>query len=173
MFNFLKRFKKQETTTVDFADVVLSIDSVKTENEATIFVAKSTIDGTKVGFEIVVYDISSKVNFDGDNSTVISAPDGIEIRSIGNLSNNFIQVFAKRCGISTEKGMIERISFTSIALDGSGSKIMTQPVRFKLFYEEDDYVELFINIDAPNKQIDFQEKDIDYREPLVKVLSSN
>lgn len=54
-----------------------------------------------------------------------------------------------------------------------------EPVKIKLFGNdretdsEDDYYESFFNLDLPNGLVFWNEKDQEYREPLVRSLSSS
>ncbi|MDX1941545.1 MAG: hypothetical protein SFU99_13390, partial [Saprospiraceae bacterium] len=47
--------------------------------------------------------------------------------------------------------------------------------RFKLFFDPRDslglYSELFLNVNIPDKEVQINEKEMDYRENLIKVLT--
>ena len=59
----------------------------------------------------------------------------------------------------------------------AGFDMTQQPVKLKIFGndqatdEEEDYYESFFNLDLPNGLVFWNEKDQEYREPLVRSLS--
>jgi len=74
--------------------------------------------------------------------------------------------------------MVDEASFTAIALHQGDLDIATDPVKIKLFGRdgpdddpEDDYYESFFNLDLKNRLVYWNEKDQDYRKPLLKGLS--
>jgi hypothetical protein len=68
-------------------------------------------------------------------------------------------------------------SFTALALHQGELDLFSEPVRIKLFgcdqepFVEDDYFESFFNVDLPNSLVSWNEKDADYRVPLIRGLS--
>ena len=73
--------------------------------------------------------------------------------------------------------MVDEASFTAIALHQGDIDMTADPVKIKLFGRdgpsdtEDDYYESFFNLDLKNRLVFWNEKDQDYRKPLVKGLS--
>jgi hypothetical protein len=74
--------------------------------------------------------------------------------------------------------MVDEASFTAIALHQGDLDIATDPVKIKLFGRdgpaddpEEDYYESFFNLDLKNRLVYWNEKDPDYRKPLLKGLS--
>ena len=72
--------------------------------------------------------------------------------------------------------MVAEENFTALAMSIEEVDIESQPAKIKIFGkdaatdDEDDYFESFFNIDIPNKLIFWNEKDPDYREPLLRAL---
>ena len=57
---------------------------------------------------------------------------------------------------------------------GNPSDLDAGPTKIKLFFEseaEDRYAEVFLNIDVRARSIELNEKDPDYRRPVVSALS--
>jgi hypothetical protein len=74
--------------------------------------------------------------------------------------------------------MVDITPFTGIALHKDDVDMETQPIKIKLFgrdseeeVERDEYFESFFNLDLTSGFVFWNEKDQDYREPLVAALS--
>lgn len=69
----------------------------------------------------------------------------------------------------------EMSKVTSFALDGDPRKLKTEPVKFKIFHDDQDergeYFELYLNIDLPGGIVALKEKDEEYRPTILKGLS--
>ena len=95
---------------------------------------------------------------------------------IKNLSEEFIESLTKSYELKIEnlklkkETTIECGSLTKNPLDYKNKE-----VQFKCFLDSSNeknlYGELYINIDLPNKKLYIKEKDISYRENIVKYLS--
>jgi hypothetical protein len=72
--------------------------------------------------------------------------------------------------------MISKESFTAIALHDGEIDLRTDPVKIKLFgrdaepFDQDDYYESFFNVDLANGFVNWNEKDQEYRKPLIRGL---
>jgi hypothetical protein len=73
--------------------------------------------------------------------------------------------------------MVTSQSFTAIALHQEPIKVEDEKVNIKLFANdreedvEEDYFESFFNVDLRNGFAFWNEKDLDYRKPLIRGLS--
>ncbi|QTN25971.1 hypothetical protein HZ992_15225 [Rhizobacter sp. AJA081-3] len=73
--------------------------------------------------------------------------------------------------------MVGEESFTAIALHQGALDVEEQPVKLKIFGRdastdpENDYYESFFNLELANELVYWNEKDQEYREPLVRGLS--
>jgi hypothetical protein len=74
--------------------------------------------------------------------------------------------------------MVDAISFAGIALHQGDVDMENQPVKIKLFgrdseeeIERDEYFESFFNLDLASGFVFWNEKDPDYRGPLIRGLS--
>ena len=71
--------------------------------------------------------------------------------------------------------MKPRVEFTAISLGGDPRDLSKEKVHIKLFFEADndeEYAEVFTNIDLPHRRLEIREKDNAYRTPLMKALFS-
>ncbi len=72
--------------------------------------------------------------------------------------------------------MKEQVSFTAVALEGNPSNFAGEALRMKLFHEseaEDEYAEVYTNIDLNGERAGIREKDPDYRRPLLAAIAQS
>jgi hypothetical protein len=99
----------------------------------------------------------------------------VELRSTGPDSDVFVSVLAALYQTkATPTSMAAVIKFAGVALQGNPSRLEAGEVGIKLFYEGKDaaYAEVFLDLDLPKKRARLNEKDSDYREPLVHALAA-
>ena len=87
---------------------------------------------------------------------------------------NFIKFLEKsfRTSCTTSYTMKELIEFKYICLSENlvtFGDFFSRKLELKLFHET-PYYELYLNIDFPNKKVEFREKDETYRAPIIKSL---
>lgn len=174
---------------VDFVDLVFSIKGEPREENGSVWVvAEGMIDDKKVGFEIGISDKTSGVDVDteGQVTAVRPTPNGITLRSVGEISDNLVQALGGFYNIlNPPSKMVQEISLTSVALSNNLSRIRHREVQFKLFNEKkfqepesveatefyaNEYFEMYLNFDLQNKRIYLKEKDQGYRSQQIKVL---
>ena len=99
----------------------------------------------------------------------------VVVRSVGPASDGFLNQLDSLYGTNLHpKAMRAETRFAAIALDGDPTALDRGPVRIKLFYESDDeeaYAELYVNVDLSKKVVEWAEKDMDYRRPVVGALT--
>ena len=155
------------------ADIRLSIVSVAETDTSKLYTAISTYQGTKLG--LLVSIPKQKEGGKGFAS-------GIVLKSIGTESDNLIQTLAKLYKQKSDSSLkfTNSISVTYVNLDEfakslgaeDGGEYKTQN-QYKLFYEglnEEDYAELYLNIDPTEHWIELREKDEEYRPVIIKFL---
>ena len=145
------------------ADVRLSFTEVLANDSTTMYNVSSTYEGKNVGFIIIVPQKSMSK---------------LTLKSKGESSNNFLHVLQK-----IYKQKIDSAKFVdSVTADCLNLSDLNQPwekdvvlaAQRKLFFQgsnEDDYAELFLNIDEKEHWIEFVEKDSEYRPLIIKFLS--
>lgn len=173
--------------TKDWVDLVFSVTEKHLSDPNPWIKAEGILNSKKVGFITQINDTTSKISFDKDKKMQFtSVANGIAIKSIGEFSNNLAQEYVRLFeNKESSQKMINDISFTSIALEGSGSQIENKPVKYKLFFDkkfenpdspeanqfyEEDYFEYYINFDLPNDKIYLMEKDTSYRKAFLKAF---
>ena len=73
--------------------------------------------------------------------------------------------------------MIPKVAFTAIALHQGKIDLRTDSVKVKLFgsdgepFDEAAYYESFFNVDLANGFVYWNEKDPEYRKPLIRGLT--
>ncbi len=105
---------------------------------------------------------------------------GVRFLRSGAESDRLISAISELCSSpESPKKMVEEETFTAIALHQGDLDMEKEPVKLKIFgkdgepFDEDAYYESFFNVDIPNGFIYWNEKDPDYRKPLLKALSSS
>lgn len=101
----------------------------------------------------------------------------VTYRSTGADSDAFVQVLDELYGTKlSPKGMGREIQFTGISLEGDPRDLAKGPVKIKLLFEsgvQDDYAELFTNIELAARRLEVHEKDEEYRSPVVRALRTH
>ena len=178
--------QKQETTNQDnialpdiasrinvadgFVDVFFKIVSDKKSDSSHVYIAKGLYKGKVVGLE---FNIKSKIPAGIANRQISgngSVNSGVIITSIGDESDEFIKAISELYKFPTIKPFSKRVIYTNLYslseantnLEGNGK------YHYKLFFD-DDAAEIFLNLNLNDREIELSEKDVDYREPLIKI----
>jgi hypothetical protein len=101
----------------------------------------------------------------------------VTYRSTGADSDAFVQVLDELYGTKlAPKAMAAEARFTGISLDGDPRDLTKGPVKIKLFFEsggQDDYAELYTDIELTARRLEVHEKDEGYRLPVVRALRAH
>lgn len=178
--NNLKSSKLEEITSrIDpeegWVDVFLKITKDTKTDSSHIYIVKGLYKGKTVGLQI---EVSSKIGagfIDGvpdANSGFITK--AVQLKSIGQESDELIRAMATLYNQPTDKGFTKQIiSATAFSLNEKPVNLDENDYyNLKLFFAEDDenlYSEMFLNINTAKGEIEFNEKDEEYREPILKV----
>jgi|WetSurMetagenome_2_1015567.scaffolds.fasta_scaffold19093_2 hypothetical protein len=172
-----------------------SLDIIINKEDEFVYIAFPILTFEKIENDKVKCIISGKYNNDSIEFTLITkvkykigitengfASDAFEAKGIvlfldKNNGRNLFKLFSNEYGIKSNSNDFRNIiEFTSFPLEEAAVNILNKPIKTKVFYddqnERDEYFELFINIDLPSKKIEFSEKDIEYRDNIIKVFSS-
>jgi hypothetical protein len=153
-----------------FIDIDLPITSVSDSDGLIKIIARGTIDGTDVGFEV---DFPSKT----ESVTRAFLPTGVaRVRSIGAPSDHFVMLLAQRYKLpAPAPTMVASVDASVVGLEGDPQHILAGKTKMKFFFfdsgPEDRYAEVFINVDAKIRVLEFHEKDEGYRKPLLLDLT--
>ncbi len=163
-----------------FIDCIFKVDGLTSDQAHYYFNLFASHDGERVGLAVKMVK-SVGPGFDDDMNLIQDHVYhcGVSFRSLGEISDRLIGVLANLYGLDHGAlRMTAEESFTAIALQQSDTNLELHGVKFKLFgkdreeFSQDDYYESFFNVDFPNMLVSWNEKDPDYRTPLVRALSA-
>lgn len=161
-----------------FVDCALRISNLAETESAYQFHLAASHRGDVVGFDVSVvkgiqggFDSSMKLNA----AHVYRA--GIRFYRSGPESDRLISALASLYGLGNKQlTMRAETRFTGIALHQGAIDIEHQAVKIKLFghdqkEDDEDYNESFFNLDLRNGFVFWNEKDQEYRQPLIRAIS--
>ena len=162
-----------------FVDCVLIVQDLVDETSHIQFHLAASFDGEEVGVDVrVVTGIQAGFNEEMELNRDHVYREGVQFIRSGPERDRLLTAISNLYGIATTaSAMVESESFTAIALHQGNLDMTQQPVKLKIFGndqatdEEEDYYESFFNLDLPNGLVFWNEKDQEYREPLVRSLS--
>lgn len=162
-----------------FVDCVLRITKLAEDEQHYRMELSGSYQGTPVGMAVLVRkDI--KAGFDKNMNLIKDHVyrKGVRFIRSGAESDRLISALAKRYGQASQNlKMVEEETFTAIALYEGEIDMRRSPVKLKIFGRdsdtdpEDRYYESFFNVDLENRLIFWNEKDQEYRRPLIRGLS--
>lgn len=138
-------------------------------------------DGNTLGFDVeIVKGIRGALDSEMENLIPEHVyHDGVKFLRSGPESDRLMMALAALYALSTnERRMVDSFSFTGIALHKDDVDMEFEPITIKLFgndaedLSEDDYFESFFKLDLSSGLVFWNEKDPDYRDPLIRGLSS-
>jgi hypothetical protein len=158
----------------NFHDLVFQLDAqTKNGNGERQLRCYGLYRGKRVGFDVALRPSWKAISL-GSNLPK-SYQGSVELRSLGPESDALVRAVDNVYGTRVSpKSMNASTLFAVISLEGSPEDLSLGPVKLKLFFESDDeerYAELFLNIDQAAGRVHLDEKDPDYRRPVVLALS--
>ncbi len=162
-----------------FVDCVFKIVQVRDANDFYELELRADYENTIVGFNAeVLKDISC--GFD-ENMNLIQGRTyyrGVKFHRSGIESDALMSALARLYGLDFGNcQMVQQETYTAICLHQGDIDLATESVRLKIFgkdeepFVEDDYYESFFNLDIPSGYLFWNEKDADYRTPLLRALT--
>ncbi len=173
----LEEIVKEEIEEEGFVDVYLKIVSDTKTDSSHIYVAKGLYKKHVLGLEIEVRSNLPAGLVDGSlGAEGAFASQGVRIKSIGAESDTFIGALSELYGFPTHKNFSSKtITGTLYSLNDQVANLeKSDYYKFKVFFEEDNdalYSEVFLNINTANQEIEWREKDPEYREQLIEILT--
>jgi hypothetical protein len=135
-----------------------------------------TRKGRPLGFQVILGPSWQSGSL-GKDIPLVTYRGTVSYRSTGADSDAFVQALDDLYGTKlSPKEMGREIQFTGISLLGDPRDLIKGPVRIKLFFEsggQDDYAELFTNIELAAHRLEVHEKDEGYRSQIVKALRAH
>jgi hypothetical protein len=163
-----------------FVDLTFQILDLMEDEEYYRFNLAASFDNEEVGMGVVVrkgMKAGFDANMDLDRRHVYRK--GVRFFRAGERSDRMIAAINRLYGSNDASSrMIGEEQFTSIALHQGEIDMASQPVKLKIFgrddepFDEDAYYESFFNIDLPQGLVFWNEKDQDYRIPLLRGMTA-
>lgn len=152
-------------------DIPLSIVNEKYKNDYVIYTAKALYKNDTLGITIKLKK-NIPAGFVNGVPKNMFLTNGVEFISNGIESNKLIQFMASKYGVKALGLKLKKQQiFTCANLNQTKPNYKNGKSRFKIFLEnEKESAELFVNFDFSKKIISFNEKDIEYRKPLIHLL---
>jgi hypothetical protein len=148
----------------------LHIQSKESKQNSYVYTVCSLYEENQIGFEL---QIPTDIKTFGE---------GVIFKSLGNISDDFITALFSIYGLYLQNNLkfVDSISCNYTGLNdlvykSGGQKRLSHINYIKVFLEgngEDEYAELYVNIDETNKTIEFEEKDYEYRPYVAMLLSA-
>lgn len=162
-----------------FVDCTFRIAEISSDDAHHRLRLLASHENALVGFDVIIRR-GIRGGFDPDMELIgehVYRP-AIEFLRSGPESDHLLDVLAGLYGMPHEGlRMVERISLTGIALHQDDVDMETEPIKIKLFggdsdeeVERDEYFESFFNLDLSSGFVFWNEKDPDYRDPLIRGL---
>jgi hypothetical protein len=161
-----------------WSDIFLKITEDTKTDTSHIYTAKGLYNNKSVGLRI---EVSSKIGA----GVVNGIPDGnagfvgnaVQLQSIGQESDELVKALAELYKHTTDKGFTKQtISATAFSLNEKSVNLEKKDYyKLKLFFAEEDehlYSEIYLNINTDKREIEFHEKDEEYREAIIKVWTN-
>ena len=154
-----------------FVDVPLSIIETKVLDNYFEYDASATLNEDTVGIIVRLKKDIPAGFVDGEPKNMF-LKEGIEFISKGTESDDLLKFLSSKYGIKDNKISLKNSQiFTCANLNQIKPNYKNGESRFKIFLEsEEDYSELFVNFNFTKGIISLNEKDEEYREPLIKLL---
>lgn len=157
----------------NFIDLNLRIVKKEKSEDGYSFTAKGYFEDQTVGFKIFIKNnLQAGVIEDGLDQEAFYS-EAIIFKSIGEESNQFINALSKLYGLNNSSHFRKEIKTTAFPLNSIVANLnQANYYKYKVFFEQDElYAELYINIDLKSEILEFHEKDITYREDILKALT--
>jgi hypothetical protein len=164
-----------------FIDCVLKVENLRIEEKWLNFHMAASFEDQRVGVDVsVVRGIKAGFNANMELNKEHVYRQGVCLSRSGPESDRLVAAIAKLYGMETTiMKMVAQESYTAIALHQGTIDIESEPVKIKLFgndseaEDETRYYEIFFNLDLQNGFVFWNEKDQEYRYPLVNSLAKN
>lgn len=165
-------------TDEDWFDLNLTITSIEEDSEYLVVIGKGLFRGKLVGLK-VAFSKGLKPGLVGseiDKNVFIRK--GIIFSTIGSESDELLRAISTLYQVKIETPIFAPcVETTAFALEEKQFDFKKDYVRFKVFFNdqagEDEYAELFTNIDLENRRLELHEKDSDYRNNVVHAFTGN
>ena len=160
-----------------FRDFIFNV----TEKHLTInneweIILKGRYNTLAVGIKIIIKNGMKAGIVNGKPDKLGMTIKGGEMVSIGKESDNFIRVASKLYGFESSKKFSEnKIVFDCFSLNSSDANLDSGEFKFKIFFDsqnkDDNYSEMFLNLNINSGFAELNEKDPEYRNNIITQLT--
>jgi hypothetical protein len=163
-----------------FVDLTLQICRFADEGTHYRFHLAASHNNGEVGLDVLLVK-GIKSGFDGNMDLLKDHVyrQGVRFIRSGIESDRLISAIGSFYGADpVPHKMVPEESFTVIALHQGDLELENECVKLKLFgkdgesFDEDEYYESFFNVDLTNGMVYWNEKDPDYRQPMLRALAA-
>ncbi|WP_445427543.1 hypothetical protein [Alishewanella sp. HL-SH05] len=157
-----------------FVDLTFTIsNSKKFESGAHEVVVKGNLKGDQVGFAIELLPSWNPKAIEGTDDAFYWGE--AFFKNTGPESDSFIRALALLYGATLADASVpDKVYAQVVGLGCNPGQLEVSACKMKFFFSPDGdeglYSEVFINIDLAAKKLEFNEKDNDYRAPLLRSL---
>lgn len=169
-----------QPTEEDFVDLTFKLVAWKEMPDKTVeFEIKGTYKGEAVGLKAVLKsNLVPGIKNGSEIAKGAAVKEGLTFVSSGSESDRLISALAELYGAKKKIKMVPEFKFTIFPLEEGPIDFAKRSIRLKLFGNdegtdqelEEKYFESFFNIDKPNGIVQWNEKDSEYRAPLINSL---
>lgn len=163
-----------------FVDLTLKITTLTDNGNYYQFHLSASHDNNELGLDVILIK-GIKSGFDANMDLVKDHVYRLGVRFFrsGIESDRLISTIGQLYGADdTPQKMVSEEALTAIALHQGELDFENECVKLKLFgkdgepFDENAYYESFFNIDLTNRLVYWNEKDSDYRQPLLAALAA-
>lgn len=162
-----------------FVDLTLRIRDLADDGMYYRFHLAASHDGRELGLDVILLK-GIESGFDANMDLVKDHVyrQGVRFIRSGIESDRLVSAIGSFYGADpVPRRMVAEESFTAIALHQGDLDFENECVKLKLFgkdgepFDEDAYYESFFNVDLAGRMVYWNEKDPDYRRPLLRALT--
>lgn len=163
-----------------FVDLTLKITMLTDDGNHYRLHLAASHDDSELGLDVILVK-GIKSGFDGNMELIKDHVYRLGVRFLrsGVESDRLIAAIGQFYSADdAPQQMVPEESFTAIALHQGELDFENDCVKLKLFgkdgepFDEDAYYESFFNVDLANRMVYWNEKDPDYRQPLLAALTA-
>jgi hypothetical protein len=162
-----------------FVDCVFLIRDLAETPDHYKFHLQASLSDSVLGMDVeLVKNIKSGFNSDMSLINENVYRNGVTFKRSGEESDRLVVKLAQLYGLKIKPiKMVDIVSFTGIALHEGEINLESEPVKIKLFGNdsdtntEDEYYESYFSIDLANGFVYWNEKDQEYRKPMIRDIS--
>ena len=175
----LEDITSRTDTTEGFKDIFLQITNDVKSDGSHVYTGQGMYKSKIVGIKIeLASNIPHGITPDGEvNSKTGFVRNGLRLSSIGQESDELVGALSELYKVPSNKVFSKNIiSATAFSLNQKVADLdKSDYYKFKLFFNEngneDEYAEIYLNINTGERIIEIHEKDPEYRTAIINALT--